>query len=59
MGENEISLDNDLLESIQQDASMTFGDDAGAVKKAKSDSLKAMKKALPDWSLEPPETFLA
>ena len=59
MDEKEISTEQDLMESIQSGLDQQFASDREAVSKSKTDSLQEMKKALPDWSLEPPETFLA
>lgn len=47
---------DDLLDSISQNFG---GESTGAIAKAKRDSLAQMNKTLPDWSLEPPETFLS
>lgn len=50
-----MSTEDDLLNSI----SANFGGEStSTMKKAKRDSLAEMTKQLPDWSLEPPETFL-
>ena len=50
-----VSTEDDLLNSI----SANFGGEStSTMKKAKRDSLAEMTKQLPDWSLEPPETFL-
>lgn len=60
MDENAIGTEQDLMESIQAELQENFGgQDQDAQRKAKKDSLKDMQKSLPDWSLEPPETFLA
>ena len=45
-----------LLDSINRNFGAT-GNSATA--RAKKDSLAQMNKQLPDWNLEPPETFLA
>ncbi|MBW3083675.1 hypothetical protein [Bifidobacterium phasiani] len=50
-----VSTEDDLLNSI----SANFGGEStSAISKAKKDSLAEMTKQLPEWSLEPPETFL-
>lgn len=59
MDEEEISTEQDLMEYIQSGLDQQFVSGREAVSKSKTDSLQKMKKALPDWSLEPPETFLA
>lgn len=46
--------EDDLLDSI----SRNFGSGSDAIADAKKDSLAEMSKSLPEWSLEPPETFL-
>lgn len=47
---------DDLLASLNAN----FGDDhQDAVRQSKKNSLAEMTKSLPDWSLEPPETFLS
>lgn len=52
----ETSPEQDLLDSLNAN----FSDDhQDAVSKSKKDSLAQMTKSLPDWSLEPPETFLS
>ncbi|MBT1174056.1 hypothetical protein JS530_00730 [Bifidobacterium sp. LC6] len=35
------------------------GESTDAIAKAKKNSLAEMNKSLPEWSLEPPETFLS
>lgn len=45
---------DDLLASINRN----FGSGEQPATKAKRDSLAEMNKKLPDWNLEPPETFL-
>ena len=52
----EVKTDDDLLASISQNFGSSGSNDK--VAKAKRDSLAAMNKQLPDWNLEPPETFL-
>ncbi len=60
MDENAIGTEQELMESIQAGLQENFGShDEDALRKAKKDSLVDMQKSLPDWSLEPPETFLA
>lgn len=60
MEENEVGTEMDLMESVQSGLQQNFGEqEASATKKAKKESLQDMRKALPDWSLEPPETFLS
>lgn len=60
MEDIEVGTEVDLMESVQSGLQQNFGvQDASAAKKAKKESLQDMKKALPDWSLEPPETFLS
>ncbi|MBQ9004330.1 MAG: hypothetical protein IJ087_21020 [Eggerthellaceae bacterium] len=59
MSESDISTEQDLMESIQQGLAQDFAGERASMTKSKGDSLKEMKKALPEWSLEPPETFLA
>lgn len=60
MEENEFGTEQDLMDSIQAGLQDNFGgQDSDAPKKAKKESLKDMQKNLPEWSLEPPETFLA
>lgn len=54
----EIGTEQDLMQSISEGLAKSFGAPEGAAKKAKRESLEEMTKALPDWSLEPPETFL-
>lgn len=57
MDTDEISTEQDLIQSISEGLSQSFGNE-NVERKAKRDSLKEMTKQLPDWSLEPPETFL-
>ena len=52
----DVETDDDLLASISQNFGSAGSNDK--VSKAKRDSLAAMNKQLPDWNLEPPETFL-
>lgn len=52
----EVKTDDDLLASISRNFGSNGSNDT--VSKAKRDSLAAMNKHLPDWNLEPPETFL-
>lgn len=52
----EVKTDDDLLASISQNFGSNGSNDT--ISKAKRDSLAAMNKHLPDWNLEPPETFL-
>lgn len=57
---DEISTEEDLLSSIEAGLEQGFGTpQGGAMSEAKRDSLSEMTKALPSWSLEPPDTFLA
>lgn len=51
----QVSTENDLMNSIIDNFG---GESTSAMKKAKKDSLAEMTKQLPDWNLEPPETFL-
>lgn len=61
--EEQFGTEQDLMDSIQQGLAQDFGQDfaadENAMKKAKTESLREMTKALPEWSLEPPETFLS
>lgn len=53
---NKMSTEDDLLNSIAEN--FGGGETPSAIRKAKKDSLAEMTKQLPDWDLEPPETFL-
>ena len=57
--EEQFGTEQDLMDSIQQGLAQDFAAGEDAVKKAKQESLEEMTKALPEWSLEPPETFLS
>lgn len=60
MEENDFGSVEDLFESIEAGLRENFGGQSSeSPKKAKKESLKDMQKELPEWSLEPPETFLA
>ena len=60
MNFDEISTEEDLLTSIEEGLTGSFGNMAPEpMREAKRDSLEEMTKLLPDWSLEPPDTFLA
>ncbi len=60
MEENEFGSEEDLIESIEAGLRENLGGQGSETpKKAKKESLKDMQKELPEWSLEPPEAFLA
>lgn len=57
--EEEFGTEQDLMEAVQMGLQNDLaGQKENAMGKAKKDSLHEMTKTLPDWSLEPPETFL-
>lgn len=60
MEENDCGIEQDLMEAVQMELENELGGQGESpMKKAKKDSLREMTKTLPDWSLEPPETFLS
>ena len=59
MGDTKAKEEKDVNETESQEASENVCSTADAVANAKSESFKDMKKTLPDWSLEPPATFLS
>lgn len=57
---DKMSTEEDLLSSIEQGLAQGFGTPTpDTMRDTKRDSLSEMTKSLPDWSLEPPDTFLA
>ena len=62
MAKTKDATEQDLLESIESTMNLRYGTSESKakakVRSAREQSLKEMQKKLPDWSLEPPSTFL-